>query len=372
MSPSSIKTSFWISLLCACGAATSAVKACSCELQSPEESFAVADVVFSGTGAAIVTDGSTHHVFVDLLEVCKGELQTGGLVRVDTANNSAACGVVFQVGEERVIFAVGESGALGASSCVPSAPISRAQATELFGPALAVNPLSVEFQRGDVNGDGGIDIADPINSLVFQFQEGCDPPCLEALDFHDDADEKSDLTVAIARNNDGTPIEEEGLMISQKIPDEVMKTGQGLILEDLLAPEKREDHPSTIEIGVRSAMCVPLRARPTGSEASEKHILGVLYVDSTTRSQPFFKPALHAFESLASEAAQAIFNSQLYEECLEKRELDAEMRIAQTIQQNILPPMHSRTRGWSFTALPTRAGKSVETFSTATLSRRTG
>jgi len=155
----------------------------------------------------------------------------------------------------------------------------------------------------------------------------------------------SDLSVAIARNQDGTPIEEEGLMISQKIPEEVMKTGHGLILEDLLAPERMEAHPSTIEIGVRSAMCVPLRARPTGSEASGQHILGVLYVDSTTRSQPFSQQVLHAFESLASEAAQAIFNSQLYEECLEKRELDAEMRIARTIQQNILPP-NAFTNAW--------------------------
>jgi len=183
-----MKTSFWITLLCVSSASVFRVDACSCEVLSSEQSFALADVVFSGTVAAIVEDAATHHVFIDLLEVWKGELALGGLVRVDTPNNSAACGILFQVGEEGVIFAFGGSDTLSANSCVPNAPLSRAKATELFGPPLAVNPLSVEFQRGDVNGDGGIDIADPINSLSFQFQGGFDPPCLEALDFDDDGE----------------------------------------------------------------------------------------------------------------------------------------------------------------------------------------
>ncbi|HVR73183.1 MAG TPA: SpoIIE family protein phosphatase [Planctomycetota bacterium] len=147
-----------------------------------------------------------------------------------------------------------------------------------------------------------------------------------------------ELRLAIARNRDGSPIGEEGLQFSQRIPAEVMKTGTGMILEDILAPGKALAHPSTIQLGVRSAMCAPLRVRRTSTGAGSQQVLGVLYVDSSTRARPFSPRLLHALESLASEAAQAIFNSRLYQECLEKRQIDAEMRIAREIQKGILPP----------------------------------
>jgi sigma-B regulation protein RsbU (phosphoserine phosphatase) len=147
-----------------------------------------------------------------------------------------------------------------------------------------------------------------------------------------------ELRVAMARHRDGSPLGEEGLQISKKIPLEVLATGRGIILEDLLAPESIETHPATIKIGVRGAMCVPLRGRRSRGATGAAPILGVLYVDSATRTKPFSKHLLVALESLASEAAQAIRSSQLYEEHLQKRELDSEMRIAREIQRSFLPP----------------------------------
>jgi sigma-B regulation protein RsbU (phosphoserine phosphatase) len=147
------------------------------------------------------------------------------------------------------------------------------------------------------------------------------------------------LRLAMARHRDGTPVSQAGLTISHKIPEQVIASGTGIIAEDLLEDEQAELHVATIEIGVRSAMCVPLRARRPGLDPGEKATtLGVLYVDSRLRSRAFSPQLLHALESLAGEAAQAIINARLYQMSLEKRRIDEEMRIARSIQENLQPP----------------------------------
>jgi serine phosphatase RsbU (regulator of sigma subunit)/pSer/pThr/pTyr-binding forkhead associated (FHA) protein len=154
-----------------------------------------------------------------------------------------------------------------------------------------------------------------------------------------EGEEPKGLRLAMARDQIGQAILEEGLSISRKIPEEVMATGKGVILDDLLAPDHIGVHPATIQIGVRSAMCVPLRARRgAGGSSGPPEMIGVLYVDSSSRARPFSPRLLHALDSLASEAAQAILNARLYEVSLEKRQLDEEIRIAHGIQQNLLPP----------------------------------
>lgn len=150
-----------------------------------------------------------------------------------------------------------------------------------------------------------------------------------------------ELRLAMARNRDGTAIDASKIQISRKIPEGVIRTGCGAILEDLLAPEQLAAHQGTIEIGVRSAMCVPLLTRKTqtGPDAGPQ-VLGVLYVDSASQKKPYSPRLLEAFESLAAEAAQAIFNARMYKLSMEKRRIDEEMGIARAIQQSFLPPAH--------------------------------
>ena len=145
------------------------------------------------------------------------------------------------------------------------------------------------------------------------------------------------LHVAMARLANGTELVGADLEISRKIPETVMSTGKGVILQDLLVPEEAMAHPGTIEIGVRSAMCVPLRG-PRRADGSPSSPLGVLYVDSTSATQPFSSRRLGALESLAAEASRAISNARLYQLSLEKRRIDEEMRIARVIQKSLLPP----------------------------------
>jgi len=154
-----------------------------------------------------------------------------------------------------------------------------------------------------------------------------------------DAGTGRELRLAVARDREGDAVATSELDISQKIPQEVVDSGRGVIVEDLLADDRVDAHVNTIEIGVRSAMCVPLRARRSADRARRgSDLLGVLYVDSSSRIRPFSRRLLDALESLASEAAQAIVNARLYQESLEKRRIDEEMRLAREIQESLLPP----------------------------------
>ena len=143
-----------------------------------------------------------------------------------------------------------------------------------------------------------------------------------------------DLQPARGLQRDGSPLDLGRLSISTKIPREVFRTGRGLVLTDLLADEKAQIHLRTIDMGVRSAMCVPLRARDDDGAPSS---IGVLYLDSGSRARPFSDHVLRALESLAHEAAAAITNARLYQVSQEKRRIDEELKIAREIQSNLLP-----------------------------------
>ncbi len=167
----------------------SSAHACRCVPQTPEEHFAAADLVFRGTVVSTLAREFEVHAFVDWIEAWKGELPTDTLVRVVTTDSSAACGFPFREGDDLVIFArVDEDAAarIRTHTCTLTGQVTPTEMIERVGPPTAVNPLHVEFQRGDVNADGRVDIADPIASLQYQFSGAPEPPCRETLDFEDD------------------------------------------------------------------------------------------------------------------------------------------------------------------------------------------
>ena len=41
------------------------------------------------------------------------------------------------------------------------------------------------FQRGDVDGNGALEITDPVSNLAFQFLGTFEPSCADGLDFDD-------------------------------------------------------------------------------------------------------------------------------------------------------------------------------------------
>lgn len=291
----------------------------------------------------IVDCSSRHGTFVNDALVTEAPLREGSKIRFGTVGAPTA---TYQRSQELQPSAPAEGLAVDPAQMESNQEMRDIAALvdtflKLNGDLLLEDVLQIVVARS-------IELADADRGLILLVERHVDAQETSTQDEEAPAEtgnEPQELALAMARDRAGNPLGGERLMISKKIPGDVLQTGTGVILEDLLAPGSVTDHPSTIEIGVRSAMCVPLRVRRSRPGQRANPVLGVLYVDSTSRKRPFSQKLLGALESLASEAAQAIYNSQLYEEHLAKRELDKEMRIARNIQKRLLPPSSYRS-GW--------------------------
>lgn len=73
--------------------------------------------------------------------------------------------------------------------------VARGAFSEVSGPEFIAEPPGKKFRRGEANGDGAVDLTDPIAVLNFQFQGGVEPVCKDAADADDSG--ILDLTDAI-------------------------------------------------------------------------------------------------------------------------------------------------------------------------------
>lgn len=144
------------------------------------------------------------------------------------------------------------------------------------------------------------------------------------------------------RDANGQSLDGAPLQFSHRVPEEVFQTGRRIVIRDLDVSEIAEDHNSTRRLGVRSICCVPLRYLPFRDSSAVSVIgaienIGVLYLDSTNIGGGLSPGQIDALDTLASEAAMAIYNARLYKESQAKRKLDEELAIAREIQQSLLP-----------------------------------
>jgi phosphoserine phosphatase RsbU/P len=156
-------------------------------------------------------------------------------------------------------------------------------------------------------------------------------------------DKNAELQFRCARNNFKRPLDGSSFQTSRRVPEDVFQNGKPMVINDLDVGAEDDDHATTRRLGVRSISCVPLRYfafHDSGSLSGLRRMetLGVLYVDSQNVAARLSDTQLKALETLASEAAMAIYNARLYKESQEKRRLDEELAIAREIQQALLPP----------------------------------
>jgi phosphoserine phosphatase RsbU/P len=150
------------------------------------------------------------------------------------------------------------------------------------------------------------------------------------------------LSFRCARDNHKHPLDGSCFQTSQRVPFDVFKTGRRVVIRDLDFSDESEDHSATRRLGLRSISCVPLRylaVRDSGANSGieRSKAIGVLYVDSPNVGAALSNARIDALETLASEAAMAIYNARLYKDSQDKRRMDEQLAIAREIQQALLP-----------------------------------
>jgi serine phosphatase RsbU (regulator of sigma subunit)/DNA-binding response OmpR family regulator len=154
-------------------------------------------------------------------------------------------------------------------------------------------------------------------------------------------EENDNLSFRCARNSNKGALDGSSFQTSRRIPFEVFKTGRRMVISDLDLGDISDDHAATRRLGLRSISCVPLSYlafQDSGASGAQRmETIGVLYVDSQQIGAGLSHTQLDALETLASEAAMAIYNARLYKDSQEKRRIEEQLGIARELQQALLP-----------------------------------
>jgi PAS domain S-box-containing protein len=121
-------------------------------------------------------------------------------------------------------------------------------------------------------------------------------------------DEEDNLQFKTALNISKESLSKEDFRISMSIANSVAKSGKSIYTSDAQHDERYSKQKSILELDLKSIMCVPLK--------SKEKIIGILYLDNSSKSNIFLQSDLYLFELFAGEAAIAIENAKLYENLL--------------------------------------------------------
>ncbi len=121
-------------------------------------------------------------------------------------------------------------------------------------------------------------------------------------------DQEGNLQFKTAHNICKESLSKEDFRISMSIATSVAKTGKSVYASDAQHDERYSKQKSIRELDLKSIMCVPLK--------SKEKIIGILYLDNSSKSNIFLESDLYLFELFAGQAAIAIENAKLYENLL--------------------------------------------------------
>lgn len=130
--------------------------------------------------------------------------------------------------------------------------------------------------------------------------------------------------------------------LSKTIVAEVLKTRQAILYSDGDGNQVIRESDSVREMGMHSAMCVPLLA--------EGVVIGVMQVDTRRPKDRFRKDDLEILASIAPLMNLAIRYSQLHVRMLSQRAMEFEMAAAQRVQLSLLPRQMPAIPGYEFFA----------------------
>jgi serine phosphatase RsbU (regulator of sigma subunit) len=155
------------------------------------------------------------------------------------------------------------------------------------------------------------------------------------------ADDKGHLSIETARRKGRVTLPAAQREISRVVPREVYESGSTQVI-DLRGTDASGKHGYTVEIGVVSALCVPLNPIQfyDGAAGNRDRAtrVGVLYLDSKSTIHLRSAYTLPLIEALAEEASAAIQNVRLLGRAEEANRAEESLRVAGKIQESLQPP----------------------------------
>lgn len=121
---------------------------------------------------------------------------------------------------------------------------------------------------------------------------------------------------------------------SQTIINHVVATGEGVLSSNAMADKRFSAGKSVHDLGIRSALCVPIKARQLETRVNDdvklfddgqtqNELLGVLYIDSSVRNYTYSVEQLRLLTAIGLQAGLAIQNAKLYRQGVQAERMAA-------------------------------------------------
>ncbi|HSU68264.1 MAG TPA: ATP-binding protein [Tepidisphaeraceae bacterium] len=123
-------------------------------------------------------------------------------------------------------------------------------------------------------------------------------------------------------NDTNSPRMPEKIQASRTIVSHVLTTAEGVLSSNAMADKRFSKGKSVHNLGIRSALCVPIKARKMGDRAGEE-VIGVIYIDSSVKNYTYSPDQLRLLTAIGLQAGMAVQNAKLYQAGLQAERLAA-------------------------------------------------
>jgi signal transduction histidine kinase len=122
----------------------------------------------------------------------------------------------------------------------------------------------------------------------------------------------------------GTPIavDSERIHASRTIVNHVVDTGEGVLSSNAMADRRFSKGKSIHNLGIRSALCVPIKAKRLDDREGDE-VIGVIYIDSSVKNYTYSTDQLRLLSAIGVQAGLAIQNARLYQAGLQAERMAA-------------------------------------------------
>ncbi len=125
---------------------------------------------------------------------------------------------------------------------------------------------------------------------------------------------------------DGEPVRPapEKIHASRTIINHVISTAEGVLSTNAMADQRFSKGKSVHNLGIRSALCVPIKARKlVENQKAGDDIIGVIYIDSSVKNYTYSPDQLRLLSAIGLQAGMAIQNAKLFQAGLAAERLAA-------------------------------------------------
>jgi signal transduction histidine kinase len=187
--------------------------------------------------------------------------------------------------------------------------------------AVALANLKILYELGATLGSSGSveHLVNVVMDLVFEHVRA-DRGMILLMDAASGELVPAVVRIRADKNKPSAP--DEKIHASQTIVSHVLTTGEGVLSSNAMTDKRFSKGKSVHDLGIRSALCVPIKTPKIG-ERGEEAIIGVIYVDSSVKNYTYAPEQLRLLSTIGVQSGMAIQNFKLYQAQLKAERLAA-------------------------------------------------